>query len=388
MILCKEIVMESETAFWFFRLLLFAIFVFCGWGISYKNKDNNYFWYYGLLAIVSWMFIEGLRYGRGPDYYHYSDELVGKWDLEFDREPLYQLFVDLYRSLGLHYCYAFILYSWLLVTGFVLTVKNFKQYAWCLMPLFFLINMYQGENMIRQFIAISFLFFAYSSYLKGKKVSMAVYLCIIPLIHLSGLMAVGVFLGLYFFDPGKYIRSAVILLGIYIAIGIVWNIAGLYDLTGLLSDAGDATEGSYYSGYLDNADRWFTEEGSRMIVGWGGEVSWMRSVAQYALSCVLIWFGFLTYRNDERLRIPFWFTYISILINAIGGEIEIIDRFAWWLKPFECYIAAAILCNDRINRYWKGAIWAVFLVAYLYLNLITEIGQPRPTGFAFIWDIV
>lgn len=388
MILCKEIVLESETAFWFFRLLLFAIFVFCGWGISYKNKDNNYFWYYGLLAIVSWMFIEGLRYGRGPDYFHYSDELIGKWDLEFTREPLYQLFVDFYRSSGLHYCYAFILYSWLLVTGFVLTVKSMKQYAWCLMPLFFLINMYQGENMIRQFIAIAFLFFAYSSYLKDNKKIMIAYLCLVPLIHLSGLLAVGVFLGVYLFDPGKYMRSPLLLLCVYAVICVAWNIAGLYEITGTLSDAGGAMDGNYYSGYLEDADRWFTEEGSKNIVGWGGEGSWMRDVARYALSSVLIWFGYLTYKEDDRLRIPFWFTYISILITAIGGEIELIDRFAWWLKPFECYIAAAILCNSRISRYWKCVIWAVFLVAYLYLNLITEIGQPRPMGFAFIWDIV
>lgn len=388
MILCREMVLESEAAFWFFRLLLFAIFIFCGWGISYKNKDNRYFWYYGLLAIVSWMLIEGLRYGRGPDYYHYSDELVGKWDLEFQREPLYQLFVDLYRLSGLHYCYAFILYSWLLVTGFVLTVKNLRKYAWCLMPLFFLINMYQAENMIRQFIAIAFLFFAYSSYLNDKKVSMVIYLCIIPLIHLSGLLAVGVFLAVCFFNPGKYLKSAILLLGIYVTISVVWNIAGLYDLTGTLSDAGAQADDSYYSTYLEDADRWFTEEGAKNIVGWGGEGSWMRDIAQYALSGVLIWFGFFIYKDDERLGIPYWFTYISIIIATIGGEIEIIDRFAWWLKPFECYMAAAILCNRRINKYCKGAIWSIFLVSYLYVNLITEIGQPRPTGFAFIWDIV
>jgi len=388
MILCKEIVLESETAFWFFRLLLFAIFIFCGWGISYKNKDNHYFWYYGLLAILSWTLIEGLRYGRGPDYFHYSDELIGKWDLGTDREPLYQLFVELYRSLGLHYCFAFMLYSWLLVTGFVLTVKQMKQYAWCLMPLFFLINMYNGENMIRQFIAIAFLFFAYNSYLRGKWKPMVVYLCLIPFIHLSGLLAVGMFIGVYFFDPGKYLRSAVLLLGIYVAICVLWNVTGLYDFAGTISDVGAQADDSYYTGYLEDSERWFTEDGARSIVGWGGEVSWMRDVARYALSGLLIWFGFFTYRDDERLRIPYWFTYISILISAIGGEVEIIDRFAWWLKPFECYMAAAVLCNNGINRYWKGAVWGVFLVSYLYLNLITEIGQPRPSGFAFIWDVI
>lgn len=388
MILCNEIVMESETAFWFFRLLLFTIFVFCGWGISYKNKDNQYFWYFGLFAILSWTLIEGLRYGRGPDYFHYSDELIGKWDLGVDREPMYQLFVNLYRSLGLHYCFAFMLYSWLLVTGFVLTVKQMKQYAWCLMPLFFLINMYNGENMIRQFIAIAFLFFAFNSYLRCRWKPMVVYLCLIPLIHLSGLLAVGVFVGVYFFDPGKYLRSALLLLGIYVAICLLWNVTGLYELTGTISDIGAQADDSYYTSYLEESERWFTEEGARNIVGWGGPGSWMRDVARYALSGVLIWFGFYAYRDDARLRIPFWFTYISILISAIGGDVEIIDRFAWWLKPFECYVAAAILCKDRINRYWKVAVWGVFLVSYLYLNLITEIGQPRPTGFAFIWDVI
>lgn len=387
MILCKEIVLESETAFWFFRLLLFAIFIFCGWGISYKNKDNHYFWYYGLLAILSWTLIEGLRYGRGPDYYHYSDELIGVWTLDKSREPLYQLFINFYRSSGLHYCYAFIIYSGLLVSGFILTVRYFKSYAWALLPMFFLINMYNGENMIRQFIAIAFVFFAYNSYLKGNLKITLIYLILVPLIHLSGLLAVAVFIICHFIDPGKYLRSAAVLLGVYIVFNVVWDVSGLNNYTEMLTNIGENTD-TRVSGYLEDSEKWFTEEGARNIVGWGGQVSWMREAVQYLAACILIWFGFKTYMDDERLRIPYWFTYISLIISSVGGEIEIIDRLAWWLKPFECYMAAAILCNSNITRYWKTSIWCVFLLSYLYINLISEIGQPRPTGYAFIWDIV
>ena len=101
MILCKEIVMESVSTFWALRLFLVAIIVFCSWGITYKNRDNNYYWYYALPIIIFYTLIQGLRFDRGVDYPHYADEL--EYDIyagdNITREFLYDIFVITVRNL-------------------------------------------------------------------------------------------------------------------------------------------------------------------------------------------------------------------------------------------------------------------------------------------------
>lgn len=391
MILCKEIVLESVSTFWGLRLLLLGVFIFCGWGISYKNKDNNYFWYYALFAIVAYSLIQGLRFDRGVDYYMYYEEILGKWDakimLNEAREPLYALLLDIVHVFNIPFWCVFVFYSGLLITGFVMVLKSIPKYAFWALPLFLLITIESSETIIRQYVAISFLFYAYYYALKKKTVYMLVMLLCVPMIHFSGMMAVVAFLLVWKFDINKVIRSPYPLLGFYLVLYAVWDIANLDAFSEAISGV-DTLEGTNLQNYVDESDRWFTEEGDiNNVIGKVVQESWIRDVTSFLCNCVIIWFGYYACKEDKRLQIAYYLTFLAIILFQIAGAVELIMRMGWWLRPMEAIILAGLIVNFKGNKMLYYGVIALVIITY-YIKFLMQVGKPGAFGSAFVWDIV
>lgn len=387
MILCKEIVMESVSTFWALRLFLVAIIVFCSWGITYKNRDNNYYWYYALPIIIFYTLIQGLRFDRGVDYPHYADEL--EYDIYagygITREFLYDFFVMTIRELKIPFYLAFMFYSGLLITGYMLLVKKFQKYAFWMIPIFYLLTLDASENFIRQFIAISFIYYAYNYYLEHKIKKMYVMLAVIPFIHLSGLFAVGVFLLCLYVDFTKWLRTALPLLGFFILLTVIWDITNLDSFADSLQSV-DTFENTNYEGYVDNSEKWFTEEGD-INAAQGVEKSAVREMTNFLCNCAIIWFGFAVCRRDRRFAIAYYGSYLAIIISVIGGSIELIARMSWWLIPLEPIIIGGMLTPEKKYKITDWALIGLFFLAY-YVKFFIQVGKPGLFGSAFVWDIV
>lgn len=387
MIFCKEILMESVSTFWALRLFLLAIMIFCGWGITYKNRDNNYFWYYAIPVIVFYTLIQGLRFDRGVDYPHYAEELqyniyAGEG---VTREFLYDLFVIFWRDFKIPFYYAFMIYSGLLITGVMLVVKKMPKYAFWIVPLFYLFTLEASENFIRQFIALSFVFYAYYYYLENKHKMMYVMLCIIPLIHTSGLFVVGVFLFFVYIDFSKWIKSALPLLGFFLLLSVVWDVANLDSFADSLQTV-DTFDDTHYEGYIENSDQWFTEEGD-LDKSAGIENSAARELTDFLCNCAIIWFGYAVCRRDRRFAIAYYGSYVAMIINVIGGGIELIGRMAWWLLPLEPIIIGGMLTPEKKYKVTDWVLIGLFFLTY-YLKFFLQVGKPGQFGSAFVWDIV
>lgn len=388
MILCKELVLDSVSTFWTLRLFLLAIMVICGWGITYKNRDNNYYWYYAVPIIIFYTLIQGLRYDRGVDYPHYAEELQNDIyaGTHLSREFLYDIFVIFWRDFKIPFYFAFMIYSGLLITGVMLVVKKLPKYAFWIVPLFYLTTLGASENFIRQFIAISFIFYAYYYYLENKRKMMFVMLCIIPLIHSSGLFAVGIFLILVYVDFSKWIKSAWPLLGFFLLLSFVWDAANLDSFAESLSTV-DSFEDTNYEYYVGDSERWFTEEGD-LDAAMGITESKLSIINTFICTCAIIWFGFTVCKRDRRFSIAYYGSYVAIIIDVIGGNIELIGRMAWWFLPLQSIIIAGIL--TPIDRKYKLIDWvliSLFIVTY-YLRFFMQVGKPGLFGSAFVWDIV
>lgn len=387
MILCKEIVLDSVSTFWMCRLFLLGIMVFCGWGISYKNKDNNYFWYYAIPIIIFYTLIQGLRFDRGADYPHYAQEL--QYDLyagtNITREFLYDIFVLFIRGFKIPFYFGFLFYSGLLITGFMLVVKKFPRYAFWMIPLFYLITINASENFIRQFIAISFIFYAYYYYLENNKVKMYIMLAVIPLIHLSGLFVVGVFLLCAYIDFTKLLKTAVPLFVFYIIFTVAWDVANLDNFVDVFGSV-DTFDDTNFEMYVDNSERWFTEEGD-LGASLGLGESKFHKINRFVCNCVIIWFGFFVCRRDRRFAIAYYASFLSMVIDTIGGSIELIGRMSWWLLPLEPIIIAGMLTPEKKYniKYW--VLIGLFVATY-YLRFFIQVGKPGLFGSAFVWDIV
>lgn len=380
----------DPTIYWTLYVLLTLILTFCGWGISKDDEKQTHFRKYAWIAGISYSLIEGLRWLRGADYYHYYMDL----DTDFkatvctpDPEPIYEWWVNLFHMTGLHPSIAFIIYSALLIFGVLLIFKSYPKAALWGLPLFFLITNSQTENIVRQTLATSFLIFAYVAYLTEKKKLMFAMLCVVPLIHSSGLYGVALFL--VFTYVKVPLKQPWILVALFLFAYYFWNPDWFQGFADYLSklNLGDDAKGQ---SYLDNSDRWFTSEGSiANVLGTGvAQLSKLYITVKFLVNLFIVYFGFYACRNDRKLQTVYYFAYIALIIQTIAGDIELFIRFSQWTNLLTPILVGVMFAKIKLPQVknLQVVIYVVFAINYIFYGLIRSIGSLPYAGCGFIWD--
>lgn len=380
----------DPTIYWTLYVLLTLILTFCGWGISKDDEKQSQFNKYAWIAGISYSLIEGLRWLRGADYYHYYMDLDTNFKAGVctpDPEPLYEWWVNLFHMTGLHPSIAFIFYSALLIFGVLLIFKSYPKAALWGLPLFFLMTNSQTENIIRQTFATSFLIFAYVAYLNEKKKLMFAMLCMVPLIHSSGLYGVALFL--VFTYVKVPLKQPWILVALFLFAYYFWNPDWFQGFADYLSklNLGDDVKGQ---AYLDNSDRWFTDEGSisNVLGQKAAHLSMLYVSVNFLLNLFTVLFGFYACREDRKLQTVYYFAYVALIIQTIAGDIEIFTRFSNWtnlLTPILIGVMFAKIKLPQIKNL-QVVIYVVFAINYIFYGLIRSIGSLPYAGCGFIWD--
>ena len=371
-------------------MLLVLILTYCGWGISNDDEKQTHFRKYAWIAGTSYSLIEGLRWLRGADYYHYYMDLDTNFKASvctLDPEPIYKWWVNLFYMTGLHPSIAFIFYSALLIFGILLIFKSYPKAALWGLPLFFLMTNSQTENIVRQTLATSFLIYAYVAYLNDKKKLMFAMLCVVPLIHTAGLFGVALFLIFTYIKVP--LKQPWILVALFLFAYYFWNPDWFQGFADFLSklNLGDDIKGQ---GYLDNSDRWFTSEGaiSNVLGQKAVQLSILCVSASFLVKLFTIWFGFYACRDERKMQTVYYFAYVALMIQTIAGDIELFTRFSNWtnlLTPILIGIMFAKLKLPQIKNL-QVAIYVVFAINYIFYGLIRSIGSLPYAGCGFIWD--
>lgn len=384
--------------YWVLKIILLSVLIYSGWGISYDNpsKFKKYAW----LSIIIYSLIQGLRWLRGADYPHYYNDLVtlfGKFDggigfiVTPDPEPLYKLWVTIFYYSGMPFWIAFIIYSAILISPLLLILKKIPKAAIWALPLFFILTS-SSENLIRQYISESCLLFAYYFYLCEKRKKMIVSLICVPLIHFSGTIFVILFLIIAYipnfirkYFDNKYMLW--ILLAFFIFSYFYFDLSYFSTIADFLSKNINLNE-SQGSAYIDNADRWFSDEGSMATVlgKKATTFSFINKASQFITFISIIYFGYLTKKIDKRLNIAYWFSYFAIILKTIGGDIEMYARFYNWCVIFQPIVIGVFLNNFRTPTFFKYTIYCVFALYFLYYSFFIMIFSTSMFGYGFIWD--
>lgn len=380
----------DPTVYWSLYLFLTLLLTFCGYGISKDDDEQSHFKLYAWIAGVSYSLIEGLRWLRGADYYHYYMDLETNFKSGYctpDPEPVYEWWVNLFYSSELHPSVAFVFYSVLLIWGVLLIFKHYPKAALWGLPLFFLMTNSQTENIIRQTLATCFLIFAYVAYLNEKKWLMFAMLCVVPLIHTAGLY--GVVLFLIFTYVKIPLKQPWILLALFLFAYYVWNpdwFQGFADYLSTLN-LGDDVKGQ---GYLDNSDRWFTSEGSiSKLQGKGAaQLSMLYVSVKFLVNLFTVCFGFYACREDRKLQIVYYFAYIALIIQTMAGDIELFNRFAYWTNLMSPILIGLMFAKIKLPQIksLQIAIYLVFAINFIFYGIIRSIGTLPYAGCGFIWD--
>jgi hypothetical protein len=374
----------SLFTYWFLKILLVVVLFFCGYGISYGQKKE--FNIYAIIVILFYSTIQGLRWNRGVDYMTYYNDLLGQRATE-NPEFLYRIVVNLLSEvLRLPYWCGFVLYSFLLIYAVILVLKVYPKAAIWGLPLFYIVTHTSSENIVRQFIAISFVLFAYYAYLNYKKKSMIFFLCCVPMIHTSGFIAIIPFILLALFKIP--VKKPWLLIIIYLALYSLWDVSYLSGITDFLSniDIGD----DKMNRYLNNSDRYFTAEGSISNVLFGRAHVDVRSlpnrITAVLSTIIIIYYGFKAQITDRKLQIAFYFAYTAIIFRTIGGDIEMYARFRLWFEYLMPFILGVAIYKVPMKAYEKYAVWAILFINYGFYGFLRQISSIPYPGVSFIWD--
>ena len=376
--------------YWTLYVLLTLALTFCGWQISRDDEKQTYFKKYAWISGVSYSLVEGLRWLRGADYYHYYMDLETNFKAGVctpDPEPVYEWWVNIFHSIGLHPSVAFVFYSALLITGILLIFKKYPRAAIWGLPIFFLMTNAQTENIVRQTLASCFLIFAYVAYLDDKKKWMFAMLCVVPLIHSAGLY--GVVLFLLFTYVKIPLKKPWILVALFLFAYYVWNpdwFQGFADYLSTLN-LGDDVKGQ---GYLDDTDRWFTSEGSIANV-LGNNVAQLSTLyvsIKFLVNLFIVYFGFYVCKEDRKLQLVYYFAYIALIINTMAGDIELFNRFANWTSLFTPILIGIMFTKIKMPQIKRLqiAIYVVFAINFIFYGIIRSLGTLPYAGCGFIWD--
>ncbi len=386
--------------YWILRILLLAILFFCGWGISKDApaRYNKYAW----LAGSAYSLIEGLRWLRGADYPHYYNDIVtclgknmnGALPAVVTDEPefLYKIWCTVFYYTSLPFWVAFVLYSALLIGGILLLLKVYRKAAIWALPLFFILTP-SAENLIRQYIAVSFILYAYYFYLVSKKKKMWLCLCAIPLIHFSGIIVVTVFVTLVYL-PHKIVeqiaKKKMILCGmllLFLYCYYFWDSSNLsYFVDFIQNNVNlDSEKGS---NYVENADRWFSEEGSisNVLGNKAVVIGFVNQVVSLVTYCSIIVFGFFAQKKDNNIFVSFYFSYFAIMLKTIGGDIEMFGRFYNMFIVLMPLLIGIYMYKLASKTALKNALMIVYALNFLWYGFLREIVNTSMFGYGFVWD--
>lgn len=371
------------TTFWFLRLLLFAILMTCGFCISTSKKKSftPYLW----AAIIAYALIEGLRWMRGTDYetylYFFKTGICPKDELFF------LCLVKLVSFYKIEPSLVFIFGSGLFIGGIGIIFKNLRFAALWGLPLIYLLHGYNAENLVRQYMAISFFGFAYYFYYIEKYKWMLLCLFIAPLIHISSLIGVLFFL-LIIWKQIKLVNFWAYV-AIYIAAFFLWNPEWLSNIAFLIGSL-NLDNSENLSTYFYKADIWFTQEGS-LSAKYGLVIhrSLINRVLYFLTDIAIIIVGYFACLKNQKLVLIYYFSFGGIVAQVIFGDIQVLMRFGYyfsWMLPI--LIALVIKFNDY-GKYHYMRLLVLFLLfaKYGFYLLINCIGKmPMEEGCMFIWD--
>ena len=177
-------------------------------------------------------------------------------------------------------------------------------------------------------------------------------------------------------------------MGIYCFAYFVWDpvwFSGLADFLGQF-ELGDAARSSY----LENTERWFTQDGSMANVLGNKAVvtSVLFDTTEFLTNLCIVYFGFLVCKDNVKLHVVYYFAFLALTIKTMCGDIEILSRFSNWTLWMLPFVVGLIMAKSDVikNQKIKIILFAIFAMKYIFYGVIRAFGSIPYAGCGFIWD--
>lgn len=379
--------MGNLFEYWFLSIACLSILI-CG-GLELSKSTDKSYWKKALPIIITYSLIEGLRWGRGVDYLHYYQDLVGRLYADYT-EVLYLGWIKLFKTTWLPYWVAFVFYSALLIVAYLKLVKKFRCSAYLSIPLFYIITTLAAENLIRQYFAVPFVILCIDQLLERRWiVSFLLAICAIN-IHYSGIIPLVVVFVYAICEVPKIkekisniytIKKPYVLILLFMFTFFFWKSSYMDEIAGYIYMF-DISSDMQGAGYM--SDRWLTTSG---IDGYTGrrQISTIAKILLLGTYLPTIYYGFFFKKKNEKLGLIFLFSYIAIIFDNIRGDFELYGRLEQWFLYLSPILYAEVYDNLKKGNI-KIIYGSVLFLQFFFYNFIREIGSMPYAGCAFVWD--
>ena len=211
-------------------------------GLILFSKFKNYL-LLKIFLFISLLFFLGFRYGWGLDFNEYFKDFYqirnsysgvysiidNTWEKILNqeltglagREPLYLILMILSSKFSTTVLGFNILSQGIILTNFYIFCQKTKNF-WLSMTLSLPFLIFLGTDMVRQFLAISFLLASISFYLDKKMLFATIYIIVTPLFHLPAAMFLSLLI-FYYFDKKWIVRIFSLSIAAYLLIYVYTN---------------------------------------------------------------------------------------------------------------------------------------------------------------------
>lgn len=353
-------------------IILFSVFyLFCKKNI-YCKTDND-FWKLAIFPILCFALIEGCRYGRGPDYpaYKYRFEHITPED---EPQKIFLWLMQTLDALGFNYIGLFIVYALIFCVGtffFIRRTFNQKEAQW--MYMFMLLSMLvKSEAMIRQYIAMPFVFISLCAIFRKKWIEAIACLLIAMGIH-SGTVVMYPFVLLFYFFikrliPIKYSIPLLVLAYYIIPTGTLSDVGirllGMFNLSVLGNDN--------LTHYIEDTDRWF---GADSFLE-DAQQSLFTKTLQFVFdaSTIIVSYKALKLKNNDIVAVFFNVISVGFILERSFFGYEIFQRitsqlYIFWFIPlgYVVYIYKRLPCSrEKTNMKVLLSLTVIYQVLYYW----------------------
>lgn len=370
-------------------LILFLSFYSLGSIVGHLRRKNNTLVYFFISLIYS--IIEGVRYGRGVDYWGYNS-LYDRINTTTDAtsgQVLFDQLLLLFKNLNIPFNGVLFLLSFLYIYSTLYLLKDYKKYFKYVLPLLLIFTVIESECFIRQFCSLSFANFALSFILKDNKNKKVRFLFffIFTLIayHIHSVSIIFLFISFITFhikSPFHYKYT----IPLYLVFSLSNNIIPSNILSEVINSISISESNKFYN-YIENSDKWFGYDSINTIY----RQHWYTLLLDIFLNISVFYTGYKIIK-DKRISTPqsyiFFFnlyTIGAIMLRAFY-EIELLRRVAFneflWIFLVSGYILYLYFNNKY--RYNYLTITAIIISIYITLSAIRILFLTNLNNF--IWD--
>lgn len=383
----------DPLVYWLFRILLLTVLVYSGYLISrLKEKEMKRYWSLSIVPIILFSLFYGLRWMRGADYTHYAQDVEQgskSYYINDETEVIYRLWCDFCANSHISPEVVFTIYAALFIIGIFAVLKHYPKAAMWALPMTVLITGPSVECHFRQYFAVSFILFAFAFMLEKKRLFAALSFLLAYLIHSSTIFPTALILASFFYKDRMTLKNSYlyILVGAYLMLYFFWDKSMLGPFATWLSMVSFDSDSNFMR-YVDDADRWFTDEGSlSFLKGTKNAVSSILYISvQFASTLATMILGYLAAKKDSKILPLFVCTYIANIFFVLAGDIEIIDRIGKGCQLFTPIILGIGLVYSNIKREYLNYIYITYYIYFVFYLTIRQFGDPGEFGCAFIWD--